>query len=147
VLGSAGIDDLARDHLEVALPPVPTAHVAAIKPDHHGAGRARHGRPRRGPGGVLPHDPLADPPRPVPHRAGVPCPTERQQLGQERGDLAERGQRRIPGGHVGELRRDGTTAKVRGSEALHAFRPARTMAGADQQPPDPERHVAALVHK
>ncbi len=76
---------------------------------------------------------------PVPHRARVRRPADREQLGQERGDLAERRQRRIPGRDVGELRCDGTTAEVQGGEAP---RLARAMAGADQQPPDPDRHRA-----
>jgi len=41
VLGAPGVDDLARDHLEVALRPVPAADVAAIKPNHDGSGRRR----------------------------------------------------------------------------------------------------------
>ena len=41
VLGAPGVDDLARDYLEVALRPVPAAHVAAIKPNHDRSGRRR----------------------------------------------------------------------------------------------------------
>ena len=33
MLSTPGVDHLARDHLEVALRPVPAAHVATIKPD------------------------------------------------------------------------------------------------------------------
>src|SRR3712207_8100261 len=40
MLAASGIDDLARDHLEVALfLGVPAAHVAAIEPDHDGLSR------------------------------------------------------------------------------------------------------------
>src|SRR4029450_11632126 len=64
VLGTPGVDHLARNHLTVALlSPVPAAHVAAIEPDHDGAGRLRRGS-RRGPGGGV----LGDPRR-VPHAA------------------------------------------------------------------------------
>jgi hypothetical protein len=43
VLDAIGVDHLARTHLEMALLLlVPAAHVAAVKPDHHGAaGRDR----------------------------------------------------------------------------------------------------------
>ena len=101
VLVAIGVDHLARDHLEVApLPPVPAAHVAAIEPDHDGAGRRRRGGSAAS-AACAPHDLCADPQRPVPHRAGVLRPAERQQLGQQGRDLAERRQGRIPGRHVG----------------------------------------------
>src|ERR671933_792993 len=70
VLDATSVDDLARDHLEVALRLVPAAHVATVEPDHDGAGRRRYGELRKL-GGVLLHDVLADPQRPVPDRAGV----------------------------------------------------------------------------
>jgi hypothetical protein len=90
VLDAMSVDHLARDHLEVALfPPVPAAHIATIEPNHDGSDRLRCG-PLHGPGRVRLHDVLADPQRPVPHRARVPRPADREQLGQERGDLAER---------------------------------------------------------
>src|SRR3954469_9790539 len=41
VLGAPGVDHLARDHLEVALRPVPAAYVTAIQPNHDGAVRRR----------------------------------------------------------------------------------------------------------
>ena len=139
MLHASGVDHLARDHLEVALLlAVSAAHVAAVEPDHDGAGRLRH-RSLRGPGGVWLHDRLADPPRPVPHRAGVPRPAERQQLGQERGDLAEWCEGGVLGRHVGQLGGHGTSAEVEGGEAL---RLTRAPAGADQPPPDPDRHRA-----
>ena len=47
VLGTPGVDHLARDHLEVwRLRPVPAAHVAAIKSNHDGAGHLRRGELR-----------------------------------------------------------------------------------------------------
>ena len=79
VLGAIGVDHLARDHLEVApLPPVPVAHVAAIEPDHDGAGRLRRGLVR-GLGGMRLHDVLRRPaasgcapcPRSAPRRAAA----------------------------------------------------------------------------
>src|SRR6185295_12697903 len=76
--------------------------------------------------------------RPVPDRAGVLRPADRQQLGQEGRDLAEGRQGRELGGHVSQFR-GRTRAEVEGSEAL---RLARAVAGADEQPPDPDRHVA-----
>src|SRR4051794_39341978 len=75
----------------------------------------------RGPGGALLHDVLADPQRPVPDRAGVLRPADRQQLGQEGRDLAERRQGRELGGHVGQFRRR-TRAEIEGSEALRLAR-------------------------
>jgi len=53
-------------------------------------------------------------------------------------DPAERRQRRVPGRDVGELRRDAAAEVQRGG----ALRPARTIAGAGQQPPNPDRHRA-----
>src|SRR3954467_9867981 len=49
------------------------------------------------------------------------------------------GEGRELGGHVGQLRCDSPCAEVEGSEAL---RLARTVAGADEQPSDPDRRVA-----
>jgi hypothetical protein len=125
------------NHLEVALRPVPAAHVAAINPNYDGAGRRRCGELRIL-GGVLPHNVLADPQRPVPDRAGVLRPADRQQLGQKGRDLAEGRQGRELGSHIGQFRGK-TRAQVEGGEAL---RFARAVAGADEQPSDPDRHVA-----
>ncbi len=136
VLGTTGVDHLARDHLEVALRPVPAAHVAAIKPDHDRAGWLRCGELRIR-GGALRNDVLAHAQRPVLDRASVLRPTDRQQLGQEGRDLAERRQCRKRGGHGGQFR-GRTRAEIEGCEAL---RLARTAAGADEQPSDPDRHV------
>ena len=119
MLGATSVDDLARDHLEAApLAPVPATHVAAIQPDHDGAGPLRHGLVP-GLNGVRLHDLRTDAQRPVAHRAGVPRPAERQQLGQKSGDPAERRQRRVPGRHVGQLGRDRVTAEVESGEAPH----------------------------
>ena len=106
---------------------MPAAHVAAIQPDHDGAGRRRCGELRIL-GRAQRHDVLADPQRPVPDRAGVLRPADRQQLGQERRDLAERRQGRELGSHVGQFR-GRTRAEIEGSEAL---RLARAVAGADR---------------
>ena len=57
------INHLARDHFEMApLPAMPAADVAAIKPDYD-----RFGWLRRVGESRLPHNDLADPPRPVAH--------------------------------------------------------------------------------
>ena len=58
VLGALGVDDLARNHLEVALRPVPAAHVATVEPNHDRAGRRRCGEFRLL-GGAKRHDVLA----------------------------------------------------------------------------------------
>jgi hypothetical protein len=72
------VDHLARDHFKVALLlPVPTADVAAIKPDHDRFGWLWRG-PQRRHGAMRRHDVLADPQRPGPHRARVPRPADRQ---------------------------------------------------------------------
>jgi hypothetical protein len=135
VLDASGVDHLARHYLEVALLlGVPAPHVAAVEPDHNGSGRPRRGRGQR-----RLHDLFADPPRPVPHRAGVRRAADREQLGQERGHLAEGGQGRIPGRDVGELGRDRAAAEI---EDCEARRPIRALAGAGQQPPNPDRHRA-----
>ncbi len=84
-------------------------------------------------------DLVADPQRPVPDRARVLCPTHRQQLGQQGRDLAEGDQRGIPGRDVRELWRDRILAQVQDREAL---RLTRALTGADEQPADPDRHVA-----
>jgi hypothetical protein len=139
VLGAVGIDHLARDHLEVALLlPMAAAYVAAIEPNHDGAGRLRRRPPQRL-GGVLLHDLLADPQRPVADRARVLRPTDRKQLGQEGRDLAEGHQRRIPGRHVGQLWCDRILAEIQGSKAP---RLPRALTGADEQPADAHRHIA-----
>jgi len=90
---------------------------------------------------MLVDDILAHAQRPVPDRARVLRPTYRQQLGQHGRDLAKGQQRRIPGRHVGQLRCDRILAKVQCGKAL---RPALThiLTGADEQPADPDRHVA-----
>jgi hypothetical protein len=62
----------------------PVAHIAAVKPDHD-----RLDWLCRVGGILLLNDGLADLPRPVPHRARVLRPADRQQLGQQSGDLAE----------------------------------------------------------
>ena len=67
-------------------------------------------------------------------------PADRQQIGQEGGDLAERCERGIPGRDIGQLGRNrGTLAEVENGDALR-LAPALTWAG--QQAPDPHRHVA-----
>jgi len=139
VLGVIGTDHLARDHLEAApLSPVPVAHVAAVQPDHDRARRLHRGLVLEFDGARL-HDFRADAQRPVAHRAGVLRPAERQQLGQQGGDLAERRQRRIPGRHVGQFGGDRIAAKI---ERGNALRPALAPARADKQAPDPHWHVA-----
>jgi hypothetical protein len=69
----------------------------------------------------------------------VPRPAERQQLGQESRDLAERRECGIPGRDMGQLGCDRALAEVDGGDAL---RLGRAPAGADEQPSDPHRHVA-----
>jgi hypothetical protein len=139
VLAAIGVDHLARDHLEMALLlAVPAAHVAAIKPNYDGGGWRRR-RPRRGLDGVLPHNVLAHPQRPVSDRARVLRPTDRQQFGQQHRNLTERRQRRIPGGDVGKLWRDRIMAEIQRGEAL---RPTMALTGTGQQPLDPHRHIA-----
>jgi hypothetical protein len=117
--------------------PVPTADVAAIKPNHDGFGGLRRGR-LCSLGGVRLHNILANPQRPVPHRAGVLRPADRKQLGQQGCNLAERRQRGIPGRHVRQFRRLGGRFEVEDSEALC---PSRTLTGTDNQALNPNRHV------
>jgi hypothetical protein len=74
--------------------PVPTADVAAIKPNHDGFGLMGRDLLRRH-GGMRLANGFADPQRPVTHRAGVLRPADRKQLRQQGCDLAERRQRRI----------------------------------------------------
>jgi hypothetical protein len=82
-LVSIGVDHLARDHLKMTLlVAVPTANVAAIKPNHDGFGWRGHELLRRL-SGLLLHNLLADPQRPVSHRARVLSPADRQQLRQQ----------------------------------------------------------------
>jgi hypothetical protein len=110
------------------------AHITAIKPDHD---RADWLWPV---GGVLLlNDGLADPPCPVAYRAGVRRPADRQHLGQQSSDLAERCQRRIAGCEVGQLRRDSIPAEVEDGRTL---RLTVALAGANEQPSDAQRHVA-----
>ena len=119
-------------------PPVPAAHVAAIEPDHDGAGRLRRGRLRS-----LGRMPLHDlsPTRIVLLRT-VPAfcaPLIGSSSDRRVATLPNGDQRRIPGRHVGQLRRDRVLAEVEGGEAL---RLARALTGADEQPSDAHRHVA-----
>jgi hypothetical protein len=85
------------------------------------------------------HDGLAHPQRPGSDRARVLCPTHRQQLGQQHRNLAERCQRRIPGGDIGKLWRDRIIAQIQGGETL---RPTLALTRAGKQPSDPNRHIA-----
>ena len=139
MLGAIGVDHLARDHLEMALLlSVPTAHVAAVKPHHHSADLRCRGL-RRHLGGVLAHDFLAYPPCPVPDRARVLRPADRQQLGQQDCNFAERRQRRISRRDVGQLWCDPIMAEVQYAEAL---RLNRSLTRTDKQASDPYRHIA-----
>jgi len=139
VLGAIGMNDLARDHLEMAfLLPVPAAYIVAVQPNHDGAGRLCRRLLRRL-DEVLLHDLRADARRPVPHRARVLRPTHRQQLRQESRDLAERHQRRVPGCDIGELGCDGIATEVQDRKAL---RRTRALTRADVLPADAHRHVA-----
>ncbi len=134
-----GVDHLARDHLKMALLlSLTAADVAAIKPEHDGTGRLRRGL-RRSLYDVRRHDLLANPQRPVPHRARVRCPADRQQLGQQRRDLAERRQRRIPGRDIGQLWRDSISAEVEDGKAR---RLTRALTKANEQPSDTDRNIA-----
>jgi hypothetical protein len=138
-LGAIGIDHLARDHLKMTLLlPVPTTHVAAIKPDHDGFGWLRHGLFRCLGSGRL-HNFFADPQRPVAHRAGVRRPADRQQLRQQGCNLAERRQRRIPRRHIRQFRRDRPRLEVEDGET---FGLAPTQAATGKQTSNPNRHVA-----
>src|SRR5258708_924048 len=70
-LDAIGVDHLARDHLKMALLlPVSTADVAAIKSNYDRFVWLRRGRFYRVDAMRL-HHVLADPQRPVPHRAGI----------------------------------------------------------------------------
>jgi len=118
-LRAVGVDHLAGYHLEVALLlRVPTADITAIKPDHDGTGRLHRYRPLRRFGCVRLHDVLADPQRPVPHRARVLRSGDRQQLGQQGCDLAEQRQGRIPGRHIRQFRVHSRRVEVQDSKAL-----------------------------
>jgi len=118
--------------------PMPTADVAAIQPNHDGVSWLRCGQLCRL-GGVRLHNGLADPQRPVPHRAGVPRPADRKQLRQQRCDLAERRQRRKPGRDIRQFGRHSRRLKVEDSEALCI---SQTLAaGTDKQAPNSDRHV------
>jgi hypothetical protein len=85
------------------------------------------------------HDFRTDPQRPVAHRAGVLHPAERQQLGQECCNLAERCEGGIPGRPVGQLRGQRVLAELEHGAALHR---GRTPAGAGEPPSHSHRHVA-----
>ena len=138
-LQAAGADHLTRHHLEMALLlAVATADVAAIEPDHDRFDYLRRGRTCRL-SGIRLHNRLADPQGPVPHRAGVPRPADRQHLRQQVRDLAERRQRGIPRRHIRQFRRHGRSLEVEHSET---FDFARALAGTGQQAPNPDRHVA-----
>ena len=118
VLDAVDVNHLACDHLEMALLlAVPAAHVATVKPNDNGGHWRRRGRLRRVRAVSL-HDGLAHPQRPVSNRPRVLCPAHRQQLRQQGRDLAERRQRRIPGGDVGKLWRDRIIAKIQRGETL-----------------------------
>ena len=139
VLAPIGMDHLTRDHLEATpLGPVPVSDIAAIQPDHDRIQRRRRRRVH-GLGGMCSHDILADPQRPVAHRAGVLRPADRQQLRQQRRCLAERHKRGISGRDIGELGGDTITTKV---ECSNAFRLVRALTRADEPAPHPHRHVA-----
>jgi len=139
VLGAFGMNDLARDHLKMALLlPVSAAHIAAIETNHNGAGRLCRRLLRRL-DEVLLHDLRADAQRPVPHRARALRPTHRQQLRQESRALAEGQQRRIPGCDIGELGCYGIATEVQDRKAL---RRTRALTRADVQPANAHRHVA-----
>ena len=136
-----GVDHRARDHLTMALLlPVPAADVAAIKPNHDKFGWLRRGRFCR-PGGMRLHNGLADPQRPVPHRAGVLRPADRQQLRQQDRHLAERRQRGILRRHIRQFSASSRRLEVEDSNALCV---ARTLAGTGEQAANPSRHVAEL---
>jgi hypothetical protein len=142
VLVAIGIDHLARDHFEVALLP-------------GGAGCARSRRqaqPQPGQPGWLATSRSASPSRccVVARRSRRPaascfgrtrvlCPTHRQQLGQQPRNLAERCQRRIPGGDIGKLWRDRIIAQIQGGKTFH---PTLALTRAGQQPSDANRHIA-----
>jgi hypothetical protein len=139
VLGVAGVDHLARDHLEMALLLAePAAHVATVKSDHHSAARRRHG-PLRRLGGVLAHDFIAHPLRPVSDGTGVLRPIDRHQLRQQDRNLAERRQRGISGRDVGQLRCDPIMTEILYAEALYLN---RSLTRTDKQALDPYRHIA-----
>jgi len=132
------VDHLARDHLKMALVlPVPTADIAAIQPNHDRFGRLRRRLLRRC-GDLRLHNGLTDPQRPVSHRAGVLRPADRKQLRQQRCDLPERRQRRIPGRHVCQFRRHSRRLEVERCETLCLV---RTLARTGEQAPNPDRHV------
>src|SRR5271157_2007971 len=110
----------------------------SYEPNHDGFGWLRRGRLCRL-GGVRLYNGLADPQRPVPHRAGVLRPADRKQLRQQDCNLAERRQRGISRRHVRQFRRHGRRLEVEDGEA---FCLARTLAGTGEQAPNPYRHVA-----
>jgi hypothetical protein len=116
-LVAIGVDHLARDHLEMTLlVPVPTADVAAIKPNHDRFGLLGRDLLRRH-GGMRLHNGFADPQRPVTHRAGVLRPADRKQLRQQGCDLAERRQRRIACRQIRQFWRHSRRLEVEDSEA------------------------------
>jgi hypothetical protein len=138
-LDAMGVDHLARDHLKVALLlPMATADVSAIKPNHDGFRCLSCGRLCRF-GGAWLYNVLADPQRPVPHRARVLCSADRKQFGQQGCDLAEGRQRRLARRHIRQFGRLSRCIEVEDGEALCL---ARSLAGTGEQAPNPERHVA-----
>jgi predicted ATPase len=64
---------------------------------------------------------------------------DRQQLRQQHRNLAERRQRGMPGGDVGEVWRDRIMAEIQRSEALCS---TLALTGTGKQPLDPHRHIA-----
>src|ERR1700759_3544337 len=135
VLPASGIDHFARNHLEMAfLLAVPTAHVATIKSNSHGANWPRHRL-----SGVLAENLLTHPLPSVADRARILRPADRQQLGQQNRDLAERCQCRISGREVSQFGCHRITAEIQHAETLHL---ARSLTGTDKQPPRANRHIA-----
>jgi glyoxylase-like metal-dependent hydrolase (beta-lactamase superfamily II) len=140
-LVAIGVDHLASDHLKMTLlVPVPTADIAAIKPNHDRFGWLRRGLLRRH-GGMRLHNFLADPQRPVSHRAGVLRPADRQQVRQQGRDLAERCQRCIAGCQIRQFRRHSRRLEVQDSEALCG---SGTLTGTGEQPSDPMPGIEAV---
>jgi len=119
-LDAMSVDHLARDHLEMALVlPVPTADVAAIQPKHDPFGWLRRPLLRHLGDLQLPQR-LCRPATScsAPHRTGVLRPADQKQPRQQRCDLAEGRQRRIPGRHVGQFRRHSRRLEVERCKAL-----------------------------
>jgi hypothetical protein len=90
-------------------------------------------------GGVLAHDFLAHPQRPISDGARVLRSVDRQQLGQQDRDLAEWRQRRISGRDVGRFRRDRIMAEIPHPKALHLD---RFLTRTDKQASDAHQHIS-----